>query len=152
MCEFKWQWFCTCDGANANMTPILTSSSNVLPHLCAYSLTSHSHLSTVSVVCRIDSARFGCNKYCIRTRWRPLLLLSYVGVQSSPRFKSIVDFSVLHCHQCTFFAQQCQGKIQLRIVFLETLIHHRCGCDLVFSSQPSAVPQSTRDSRIPCTL
>ena len=40
------------------MTPLLTPSSNVLPNLCSYSLTSHSHLSTASVVCRIDSKRF----------------------------------------------------------------------------------------------
>ena len=36
--------------------------------VCSSSLTSHSHLSTASVVCAINSGRFGFNKYCIRTR------------------------------------------------------------------------------------
>ena len=44
-----------------------------MPNLCLYFLTSHSDLSTASVVCRFDSAPVGCNKYFIRTRWRPLL-------------------------------------------------------------------------------
>ena len=51
----------------------------------------------LSVVCRIDSARFGCDKYCIRNRWRPLLLLSYVALgprnASSPLLTS-VSFTV----------------------------------------------------------
>ena len=111
-------------------------------------LTSHSHLSNASVVCRIDSARFCCNKYSIRTLWRPLLLLSCVTFKSSPRFKSIVDFGVLHCYQCASFAQQCQGQVQLSIVFLKTLWHDRCGC-WHLASEPSAMLQSTWDSQNP---
>ena len=121
------------------MTPILTSSSHVLPNLCSYSLTSHSHLSTASVVCRIDSARFHCNKYCVRTRWRPLLLLSYVAFNprhaSSPLLTSVF---FLHCCQCAPFAQQCQGQVQLSIALLKTLLHDRCGCDLgIFHRSPA---------------
>ena len=40
------------------------------------------------------------------------------------------------------WAQQCQGKIQLRIACLETLFHHRCGCDLsssIVAAQRSAL-------------
>ena len=77
------------------------------------------HLSTASVVCRIDSARFGCNKYCIRTRWRPFFVAVTCSVQSSPRFKSIVDFGVLHGYQCASLAQQCQGQVQLSSVLLK---------------------------------
>ena len=125
MCEFKWQWFCTWAG------DILTSSSNVLRNLCSYSLTSHSHLSTVSVVCRIDSARFGCSKYCIRTRWRPLLLLSYVAF--SPRHASspLLTSVFLIVNNALPFAQQCQGQLQLSSVLIETLLRNSCGCDLL---------------------
>ena len=60
---------CLC---SATMTPVLTCSSRGLPNLCSYlSLSSQSHLSAASVVCAIDSRRFGCNKYYIRSRWRP---------------------------------------------------------------------------------
>ena len=85
-CELNSQWFCTCDGAKANMTAILTFSSDVLSNLCSYVLTSHSQLSIVSVVCKIDSTRFHCNKHCIRIRCRSWLLLSYVAF--NPRHTS----------------------------------------------------------------
>ena len=62
------------------------------------------------------------------------------SVQSSPRFKSIVDFGVLHCYQCSSFGQQCQGQVQLSIMLLKTLLLDHCGCDLWhLTSQPSAV-------------
>ena len=59
---------------------------------------------TASVVCRIDMARFGCKKYYIRTRWRPLLLLSYVAF--TPRHASCplltsVFFTVTRYILCT---------------------------------------------------
>ena len=149
MCEFKWQWFGTRGGDNASMTPILTSLAHVLPNLGSYSTTSHSHLSTDSVVCRIDSARFSCNKYCIRARWQPLLLLSYVAFNprhaSSPLLTSVF-FTVTR-------AFPLHSKVQLRIVILETLFNHCCGqWSCLPPSKPNAVLQSTWDSKITCVL
>ena len=46
MCEFKWQWFCAGGGAGASIaSPILKSSSNVLPSLSSSSPLSHTSVS-----------------------------------------------------------------------------------------------------------
>ena len=106
------------------MTPVLTSSSCTLPNLCSYSRTSQSHLWTASVVWAIDSGRFGCNKYCIRTRCRPVMLLSNVAFNARHASRPLLT-SVLFT--VTRSLPLCQGKIQLRIVFLATLFT-QCRC------------------------
>ena len=99
------------------------------------SLLSHSHLSTDSVVCRIGSARFGCDKYCIRTRWRPLLLLSYEAFNlrhaSSPLLSSVI-FTVMN-------ALPLRRCAKLSIVLLKTLLHDRCGCDLAICQRNASI-------------
>ena len=133
------------------MTPILASSSRFLLNLCSYSLTSHSHLSTSSVLCRIDKERFGCNRYCIRTRQRPLSLLSYVAFSprhaSSPQL-TLVFFTVTRALP---LHKSAKGKAQLRILILENLFHHCCGCDLVFLHRsPTQCFNRLGGSQIPC--
>ena len=62
----------------------------------------------------------------------PLLLLSYVAFNprhaSSPLLTSVF-FTVTRALP---LHNQCQSKIQLKTVLLETLLHHCCDCDLVF--------------------
>ena len=105
-----WQWLCTCDGANASLAPTLTSSSNVLPNLCSY--LSPVTLPSLGCFSRLQDRLGTFRLYQVL---HPYSLATFVVtvircVQSSPRFKSIVDFSVLHCHRGTSFAQQCKGK------------------------------------------
>ena len=114
------------------MTPILTSSSKhlaeslfVFPHVTFPSLDCFSRLQDRLCAFRQQQV---LHPYSLAT----FVIAAIRNVQSSPRFKSHVDINVLHCHQSAAFAQQCQGKTQLRIVVLETLFHHCCHHDLVF--------------------
>ena len=108
-CEDKWApYFGKRDHAATT-----DFTSQFRPNLCSYSLTSHSHLSTASVgdLCGC------CHTY-----------LSVLVQTSSPLLTSVI-FTVT---KGASFAQQCQSRIQLRIVILETLFHHCCNCDLLF--------------------
>ena len=79
---------------------------------------------------RLQQNVFGCGRYC--SRWRALLLLSYLAF--SPRHASVHcgRRGVFHRHQGVSFAQQCQRNATLKIVLPETLFHHSDGSNLVF--------------------
>ena len=109
-------------GASARMTPILTSSSCALPNPCTHTLTSHSQRPIVSVVCATAPERFGCNISCIRTRCRPLRLLSYVAFNPRQSSRMLLT-SVL------FRVSTASRNVQLKIEILEALCSHCCTCD-----------------------
>ena len=102
------------------------------------------------VVCRIDSERFGCNKYCIRTRWRSLLLLSCVAFSprhaSSPLLTSVF-FAVTRRFLCTAMPRQSTGEDCDPPHCVQPLLR-LWSC--LPPSQPNAVLQSTWDLQIPC--
>ena len=112
------------------MTPILT----VFVQRLAESLFVFTPVAFTSLdfFSRLQQNVLGCGRNCIRTRWRALLLLSYVA--SSPRHASVRcgRRGAIHRHQGVSFAQQCQSNATLKIVLPETQFHHCDGSNLVF--------------------
>ena len=97
MCEFK------CCSAYDVIVQRLTESLFVFSHVALPSLDRFSRLQN-----RLSSFR-------LQQVLHPYSLATFAvavirGIQSSPRFKSIVDFGVLHCYQCISLHNSAKAK------------------------------------------